>query len=250
MAAVPLKDAKRTPMRSPKRTQDKAPVSRKIQLFEVGAFLFLVLPSLVLSLFITGEGDEGFRLTAVLVIVRDLALVSLVLYFVWRNGEGFGQLGWTLRRLPLEVLLGILLFVPMTFGINWLEQFLTGIGLSSPPKSSSGFLQPTGHAQSSLWLAVGLVIVVAIAEETIFRGYLLLRFMGIGLGKVLAVVLSSAIFALGHGYEGMVGVATVGVMGVFFALIYLWRGSLIAPMVMHFLQDFIAIVLLPFLVGS
>jgi membrane protease YdiL (CAAX protease family) len=31
--------------------------------------------------------------------------------------------------------------------------------------------------------------------------------------------------------------------------VYLWRGSLVAPIVMHFLQDFLAIVLLPILVG-
>jgi membrane protease YdiL (CAAX protease family) len=60
-------------------------------------------------------------------------------------------------------------------------------------------------------------------------------------------VLSAAIFALGHGYEGSAGVVTVGVMGLAFALVYLWRQSLVAPMVMHFLQDFIGIVLLPML---
>jgi membrane protease YdiL (CAAX protease family) len=92
-------------------------------------------------------------------------------------------------------------------------------------------------------------VVVAVAEETIFRGYLLLRFVGIGMGKVLAVLLASVIFAIGHGYEGSAGIATVGVMGVIFALVYLWRGSLVAPIVMHFLQDFLAIVLLPILVG-
>lgn len=32
-------------------------------------------------------------------------------------------------------------------------------------------------------------------------------------------------FALGHGYEGSAGVVTVGVMGMVFALVYLWRGS-------------------------
>jgi membrane protease YdiL (CAAX protease family) len=69
------------------------------------------------------------------------------------------------------------------------------------------------------------------------------------MGKVLAVLLASVIFAIGHGYEGSAGIATVGVMGVIFALVYLWRGSLVAPIVMHFLQDFLAIVLLPILVG-
>ncbi|MGZ3514195.1 MAG: CPBP family glutamic-type intramembrane protease [Syntrophales bacterium] len=34
-------------------------------------------------------------------------------------------------------------------------------------------------------------------------------------------------------------------MGVIFVLIYIWRKSLVTPIVMHFLQDFIRIVLLP-----
>ncbi len=48
---------------------------------------------------------------------------------------------------------------------------------------------------------------------------------------------------MGHGYEGSLGVVTVGIMGLIFNVIYLWRKSLVAPMVMHFLQDFISIVL-------
>jgi membrane protease YdiL (CAAX protease family) len=55
------------------------------------------------------------------------------------------------------------------------------------------------------------------------------------------------IFSLGHGYEGTAGVITVGMMGIVFAPVYMWRKSLVAPIVMHFLQDFIGIVLLPLL---
>jgi membrane protease YdiL (CAAX protease family) len=66
----------------------------------------------------------------------------------------------------------------------------------------------------------------------------------------VAVVLSAVIFSLGHGYEGLAGVVTVGVMGLVFALIYLWRRSLVTPIVMHFLQDFISVVLLPLLGGK
>ncbi len=62
-----------------------------------------------------------------------------------------------------------------------------------------------------------------------------------------AVISSSLVFSIGHGYEGTVGLATVGVMGVVLALVYLWRKSLVAPMVLHFLQDFIGIVLVPVL---
>jgi membrane protease YdiL (CAAX protease family) len=62
-----------------------------------------------------------------------------------------------------------------------------------------------------------------------------------------AVVLSAFVFSLGHGYEGTASVVTIGIMGAFLAVVYEWRKSLTAPIVMHFLQDFIGIVLVPFL---
>jgi membrane protease YdiL (CAAX protease family) len=105
----------------------------------------------------------------------------------------------------------------------------------------------TSRTGAELLLAFFLVVIVAIAEETIFRGYLLLRFRAINLSLPWAAVLSTVIFSLGHGYEGTSGVVTVGAMGLMFALIYLWRQSLVAPMVMHFLQDFMGIVLAPLL---
>jgi membrane protease YdiL (CAAX protease family) len=55
--------------------------------------------------------------------------------------------------------------------------------------------------------------------------------------------LFAVVFSLGHGYEGTAGVVTVGFIGLAFALVYQWRGSLVAPMVMHFLQDFCEIFL-------
>ncbi len=92
-----------------------------------------------------------------------------------------------------------------------------------------------------------LDLVTTGAEETIFRGYLMLRFRALTASTLAAVVFSSFIFSLGHGYEGTAGVVTVGTMGVVFAMIYAWRKSLVAPMVMHFLQDFLTVVLVPLL---
>lgn len=57
----------------------------------------------------------------------------------------------------------------------------------------------------------------------------------------------SSHFSPCHGYEGSAGVVTGGLTGAVFALIYLWRGTLVASCVMHFLQDFIGIVMLPLL---
>jgi membrane protease YdiL (CAAX protease family) len=219
--------------------------NRRVQLIEVAVFLFLIVPSMALSFLVVKQGNLSFVLTAVATILRDLGLVSLILFFLWRNGEPIDLIGWTSRKIREEIALGLWLFIPLFYGMVVLEQTLRASGLSVPSTPLPTFLAIKGMAQSLL--ASLLVIVVAAAEETIFRGYLILRLQAVFASPAAAVVLSAAIFALGHGYEGSAGVVTVGAMGLVFALVYLWRQSLVAPMVMHFLQDFIGIVLLPML---
>lgn len=221
------------------------PDSRKEQLLEVLVFLFLIVPSMVLSFFVIRQGSLGFDLTAFSVILRDSALVGLILFFLWRNHEPLARLGWNLKNGWKDVALGIGLFFPMFFIAGLLDHALQAAGFSAPATPMPSFLEARGGAE--LVLAFFLVVLVAIAEETIFRGYLLLRFQGANLSQKWAVLLSAVIFSLGHGYEGTSGVVTVGTMGLVFAVIYLWRQSLVAPMVMHFLQDFTGIVLAPLL---
>lgn len=187
----------------------------------------------------------SFGLTAVATILRDLALVSLILFFIWRNSEPIRLIGWTFKNGWKDIALGIVLFIPVFFGAGFLDSVLQAAGLSAPLTPQPSFLAARGLAE--FLLAFVLVVVVALAEETIFRGYLILRFQALTASPAVAVVLSAATFSLGHGYEGSAGVVTVGVMGAVFALVYIWRGSLVAPIVMHFLQDFIGIVLLPLL---
>jgi membrane protease YdiL (CAAX protease family) len=224
---------------------DPISFSKKEQLIEIGVFLFLIGPSLVLSFFVVKQGNLGFVLTAVATILRDLALVSLIFFFLWRNGEPLVRVGWTFAKGWRDIGLGIVLFIPLTFAIIRLDGLLRAAGFSAPPPPQSSILNANDPGQ--ILLAFVLVLVVAVAEETIFRGYLILRFRNVTASLTAAVLLSAVVFSLGHGYEGTAGVVTVGVMGLVFALVYVWRGSLVAPIVMHFLQDFVAIILLPML---
>ena len=215
------------------------------QLVEVSVFLFLIVPSMVLSFFAVKQGSLSFVLVAFATILRDLALVSLILFFVWRNGEPVNWIGWTFKNVWKETVLGIGLYIPFFFAAGFFENALRVAGLSVPSTPLPSFMAARGMVEFSL--AIVLVAVVALAEETIFRGYLILRLKAITISPTAAALLSAAIFSLGHGYEGSAGVVTVGVMGLVFALVYMWRQSLVAPIVMHFLQDFIGIVLLPWL---
>jgi membrane protease YdiL (CAAX protease family) len=222
--------------------------TRKIQFVEVIVFLFLIVPSLVLSFFVAQQGGEevNFPFLAVATIVRDLSLLSLIFYFVWRNREGLHSLGWSFGQGWREIFFGLVLFWPVFYTASLLDDALRRLGFSAPTSAMSALEHVRGTGE--IILAFIMVCVVAVAEETIFRGYLLLRFQkGLQMAPFTAALISAVIFSLGHGYEGTSGVVTVGYIGLCFALVYQWRGSLVAPMIMHFLQDFAGIVLGPLL---
>jgi uncharacterized protein len=217
-------------------------LSRKAQICELLVFLALIIPSMVISL-LSNELESGsFTLTAWAIIMRNLSLVALIVFFIWRNRESALKIGWNFQDSSKEVVLGLFLYVAMLFFLGYIEAFFQAVGLTMPQKKLQLI---EGGSWQQYSLATLLVVIVAFAEETIFRGYLMLRLQAITRSGAAAIILSSLIFALGHGYEGTLGVATVGVIGALFGCVYRWRKSLVAPMTMHFCQDFIGIVLLP-----
>ena len=220
-------------------------LTRKEQLIEVFVFLLLIVPTMILSYFVTQEAGGDFTILAIATIVRDLALLALILFFIWRNGERPEIIGWTAKHEWADLVLGVLLFIPLTFLIIAVQSVLQRLGFTGPAQDGQQFFLPQGPID--IMLAITLVIVVAITEEFIFRGYLIRRFSSVTRSLFWAIILSSIIFAFGHGYQGGIGVITIGIVGLVFALVYVWRRSLMAPVVMHFLQNFTAIVVVPYL---
>jgi len=219
----------------------------RIRLYEVLVFLFLIVPSMVMSFFTASQANMTFLTMVFAIILRDLALLSLVLFFIWRNNEAFTSLGWTTHNVGKDILIGVFLYIPFFYLSAFLNLLFQHAGLSDSAKTPS-YMGASNAAE--YLLAFVMVAVAAISEEIIFRGYLILRFRYLTKNVVVAVVLSTFVFAIGHGYEGSAGVATVAFMGFMFALIYIWRGSLVAPIVMHFLQDFIGVIVIPLLGGK
>jgi membrane protease YdiL (CAAX protease family) len=218
---------------------------RKAQLFEVSVFLLLIIPSMVQSFLVVEQGAPSFTVTAWATILRDLGLVALVAYFLWTNEQSADRIGWTFRNVRTEIGIGFALFIPFFVGIGLVESALHAAGFAAPPAPRPEFLTPETLPQ--YLLAMLLVALVAVAEEIIFRGYLILRFVGLGATPAGAVALSAFIFSLGHGYEGSVGVITVGVAGFGLGMIYLWRQSLVSPIILHFLLNFVGVILAPLL---
>lgn len=215
--------------------QNKYNTDTKLEVF---VFLFLIVPSMLFSYFGLQQIQLSFTKLALITIFRDLGILFLVLYFVWHNKENFSEIGLSLKRAGDEAVIGGFLFFPIFFLASVIQKALQYVGLNIP--SVEVLTEPKDTIQ--LTLAIILVIVVAITEETIFRGYLLNRFAKISRNKYSALFLSTAVFAIGHGYEGTAGVIIVSILAIIYGMVYLWRGTLIAPMTIHFLQNSLGLV--------
>jgi hypothetical protein len=81
-----------------------------------------------------------------------------------------------------------------------------------------------------------LSITAGICEEILYRGYLI-WYLDAWLPILPAVAIASAIFGLGHAYQGRRGIALTTAVGLVMSAVYLVSGSLVLCAVMHALMD-------------
>jgi uncharacterized protein len=100
-------------------------------------------------------------------------------------------------------------------------------------------LAPTNGKEVACWLM--LCMLVGVAEELVFRGYLQTQFTAWAKGAAVAGVVFSAItFGAAHGYEGARAMFMLTVFGAFFSLLALFRRNLRAGIFAHSWHDAVA----------
>jgi membrane protease YdiL (CAAX protease family) len=117
-----------------------------------------------------------------------------------------------------------------------LDLLLRSIIGGGDPTEPGGGLSP---GESGLWgLAFAVVsacLLAPLAEEILYRG-VLFRSLWVRLGVLPAALLSSAVFATLHFYDGY-GLASVGLFGFSCALLYAATGSLTCCIALHLLYN-------------
>lgn len=213
---------------------------REVMLFLLISSTSLAIPA---ALFRPEEACPFF-ITALITILRNIGLLALVFLLLRLRKEPLRRIGLTRQDLRKHILWGVAVFPLFYFSVGVLLDFFTWLGLSHIEEVPVS-LSPTG-----IWEIIPgglLVLVVAFAEEIIFRGYLFTRIKEITDNTWISVLLSVFLFSLGHAYEGGAGMLTVGYIGLVFSLLFLWKGSLTVVIVLHFLTNFIPIVIAPIL---
>lgn len=81
-----------------------------------------------------------------------------------------------------------------------------------------------------------LAITAGICEEILFRGFLI-NYLNMYTNIYSAALVSSIVFGIAHAYQGPRGILQGMIAGIVFAGLYLFSGSLLAPIVLHAIVD-------------
>ena len=89
-----------------------------------------------------------------------------------------------------------------------------------------------------------LACTAGLSEEFLYRGFVFAVFVRLfahaAFSTLLAAILSSVWFGIGHLYQGKQGIITTFVVGFIFAAVRIWSGSLIPPVLAHAGFDLVA----------
>ncbi len=158
------------------------------------------------------------------VLTNLVLLAALAILFKARGCRFFQEIG--ARPVPLRALWPLL---PLGVALNL---FLSG-ALSLLPEAwllsyegASGMMLGGTDALSLF----AVIVLAPAAEETLFRGLMYARFRD-GMRKFWAMALSSALFGVLHGHP--IWMLYAFAMGLLFALLYEWYGSIWASFLAH-----------------
>jgi len=193
----------------------------------------------------------------ILLILQAFRLISAALIYLfvigwlslWLRKRGWRQLGLSrptiwLRTIGIGTLVGLIYQAVSIWLIAPLLQRLT-----NKPLDLSQIT--TVHNNISLlifWLVISWTT-AAFGEEMVFRGYLLNRFADLfehsPAGWVIGLIGSSALFGIGHAYQGIAGILDTFLFGCVMAGLYLaGRRNLWLPVIAHGVYDTAAFVLI------
>lgn len=166
-------------------------------------------------------------------LADTLVLIVLIVLLMRARGESASQLWIGHVKARREVLVGVLL-VPVVFFM--VVVLLNALRLLLPSLHNVAVNPLEQLAGNTAFDAATFGIVAIFAggvREELQRAFLLHRFEQHLGGAAVGVIVVGVMFGIGHAVQGWDAVITTGVLGMFWAVLYLDRRSSIAPMVSH-----------------
>jgi len=157
------------------------------------------------------------------------------------SGVDRAALGWRWQNWQADALLGLGIGLILAFGFYAATRLLLHFGggrFYSP--SILEILLPTNRRE--FWLVLLAFIPAVAVEELLFRS-LLIGGLSPLVSPLILIIGMGVAFGLLHSPQGVWGMAGAGLAGVIFGLLFLQTGSLVAPLVAHYVANSVQIAL-------
>jgi uncharacterized protein len=188
----------------------------------------------------------SFRRTPGIGVIAALLIIAVT---IWLRGDGLAGLGFLpppnwVSTISWSIFLGIAIQLLSTLVI---EPFSDKLTKSETDHSMFDGLR--GNLKSFLLMLAVVWVVVAFAEEVIFRGYMLGEIAALwGDSKAVTAVgllATSVIFGLAHWYQSRSGALSTGIVGFMLGLIFIFAGyNLWLPILTHGFIDTVGLFLI------
>jgi len=174
-----------------------------------------------------------------------LLLIGIILALLYAHGERPRDVFIGRRSIFSEAVFGLWL-LPLTFAVAAAVILSVRRFAPSLHNVENNPLQGLLGTPSDAWWFALVVVVAGGVREEIQRAFLLHRFdVWLG-GRTVGLIVTSIAFGAGHyTIQGIDAGLATGLLGLMWAIVYVRRGSAIAPMVSHAGFDLLQIV--PFL---
>jgi membrane protease YdiL (CAAX protease family) len=167
--------------------------------------------------------------------------VTLLLWGLWRwTGRPFEALGIAAPAGTAAWITAGLCVATVIFYTTQVRAVLTSdaarASLRAQIDASPGIRTLMPASGPEMYGIAGVSVSAGICEELLYRGFVLWYFSWLLPGG-WAIAATVAIFGIGHVYQGVRGMLLTALVGLISLAVYLWTGSLIAPIVMHVVID-------------
>ncbi len=149
-----------------------------------------------------------------------------------RRRQGFFPRSPRVRGLVTEALIALLLVVPTFIAMNVSVSLV--VYLFGAPAPAGETIDPISRSFTPMEFGtlIFLAVVIAPIAEEVFNRGLLYSALRQRFHPIVAVTASACVFGFLHPYE-MANSIGVAVVGAVIALVYEWRKTLVAPILLH-----------------
>ncbi|MGN6515000.1 MAG: lysostaphin resistance A-like protein [Rhizomicrobium sp.] len=169
--------------------------------------------------------------------------VLILAYTLAVERKPLSSIGFRTPR-TMDIVAAVIFAVAAIFGMGFIfSVVLPALHLSVAEKISGLYLAP-------FWFRVLLVTRAAFVEETAFRGYGFERITELTGSKMLAALVTFALFTAAHYSGGGLGQVIIAAWGgLVLTALYVWRRNLWANILCHWLTDAAGFLLMPLASG-